>query len=1300
MKRFILITAIVLAVILAVLCGAFILLIKSNGVHQYVISKVNENIHGSITFQRLRIAPLKMQFEIQKLSLLDPEGDELAGFDRFFIDVAPLPLIGRKVVVKKAELEYPRANIESDSDGNLSLLKAFPKGESKASETSSSSSPTIFPVELRGLDITGGKIHFASQKDSLRIEALGFTFSAKGETESFSADLNLRCDYLTIGHHAANIPLSDLHLMARIADMEIDSLDLKFTAGESVFALNGRASSLTDDPLIDLAITSNIALDEIRSFLALEEQISGHAGIRLTASGNVSNPDLELSFGYDGGAILGYPVDRIELKTNLADRNLRLSPAKIITDRGSIDINGTVDVRAVFANGFLEEMGSINNIKYDLTIAGKDLPIQYFTPDLSGTAALSLGIKGQGADPDSIDAYSEISATIAELKLNPEYSALDAVLSCSANLRRGNVHVTELSGLLGDAQLSLSGGYHITSQRMNVDLSLSVPSLARLFSFAGFEDSVTGSAAIATTVTGDLKRPQVAVTLWADSLAMQDMQVDSVRLSAGLDSKGTVRVNSLALNRLNSGLEAYGSVQVMRNGTLHSVDEIEFDLSLQSKDLHIDNFVDTISGKVEISANVFGTVKSPQGYARLSVSALSAAGYEIDGIDLSVRFDDERANIESLLIAIMPGQEITAAGWVALTDSFAVTISAPNLDLPSLATFAGADLDSLYGTLCLNLRAMGSIDQPEVDGKLNISGMQFGDLPLDDIALNLGFKDQQAQIYGTAVGAVASTFDIDTKDFTVALTLTEQLLDPYLAMLGQDLNGTITTSLSARGNADSISATTGSVHIQNLTIGHDDIQLVRTDDLKVLLDKNRYTVADFTVLLAGVESLKGRAQGHIEGPHDIILTGSFPLSTAAYFTEDVEDIDGTIDLDLAITGMADAPDLKGDIRLRNISMTLPGLSQRLHSINGRIIASRSAVQLESLRGNLDDGSFVVRGEAKLDNFTPSDMRADIVLRMLPIGVPEMLDIVVDARLNIAGNPDTTSVSGNIVLLDGVYYQDIVINPLSNIGQRRRKETYTPEQTETPYLKNMLLNVGVQARSPFRVNNNMAMLTIDPDLQLMGTLQSPALNGRANVERGTIAYLRNEFEVKRGVIDFVNPYGIEPRVDIFGVVPVKERTVQLEISGTLDDLVFKLGSDDPSLEDQDILSLLVLGKTIGELQSNFLPGAGGSGGQSNQQMLASLIASTIGDDLRRAAGLDILEVETGDLSGEDPDRIAVTMGKQFTRQLSTRYSVESKDGKIVQRALAEYRIFQNLLIGAFQDTRGVYGTELRFIWENR
>ena len=100
-------------------------------------------------------------------------------------------------------------------------------------------------------------------------------------------------------------------------------------------------------------------------------------------------------------------------------------------------------------------------------------------------------------------------------------------------------------------------------------------------------------------------------------------------------------------------------------------------------------------------------------------------------------------------------------------------------------------------------------------------------------------------------------------------------------------------------------------------------------------------------------------------------------------------------------------------------------------------------------------------------------------------------------------------------------------------------------------------------------------------------------------------------------------------------------------------------------------------------------------------MANLVASTMGEDLKRVAGVDILEVDTTD-DEDDPDseRIEVTVGKKLSRRLTLKYAVESKAGLFTRRVISEYKFIDELMASGFQDSDGIFGGELLFRLEFR
>jgi translocation and assembly module TamB len=204
-----------------------------------------------------------------------------------------------------------------------------------------------------------------------------------------------------------------------------------------------------------------------------------------------------------------------------------------------------------------------------------------------------------------------------------------------------------------------------------------------------------------------------------------------------------------------------------------------------------------------------------------------------------------------------------------------------------------------------------------------------------------------------------------------------------------------------------------------------------------------------------------------------------------------------------------------------------------------------------------------------------------------------------------------------------------------------------------------------------------------------------VNGRVAVTDGVVTFQNNDFTVSKGVIDFLDPSRTRAQVDISGTTQVRDWKITLTLEGELDNLRINLSSM-PAEDPGDILSLLIVGKTSRELtkdQSNV--------GVSTSGMLAELAASTYGSDIKKATTLDILELSASDFStSEGGESLKLTVGKELSRKLTVKYEMETRNTETVQKAIAEYKILENLLINGYQSSDGIFGTDMLYRHEFR
>ncbi len=190
--------------------------------------------------------------------------------------------------------------------------------------------------------------------------------------------------------------------------------------------------------------------------------------------------------------------------------------------------------------------------------------------------------------------------------------------------------------------------------------------------------------------------------------------------------------------------------------------------------------------------------------------------------------------------------------------------------------------------------------------------------------------------------------------------------------------------------------------------------------------------------------------------------------------------------------------------------------------------------------------------------------------------------------------------------------------------------------------------------------------------------------------GTVTYQGREFELTRGTVNFVNPYAIEPELDLESEHQIRDWTILLAIAGTPEQLRIDLSST-PAQEHGDIVSLLLTGKTTNEL----IKAEGGST-TSPAAMLAGIAAASLAEKVRTATGLDTLEVGyEGDSDSSLQDGISVTAGKELTESITVTYGVETRDGSVVQNTATHYKLSDTVTVSGFQATDGNYGGEIRY-----
>ena len=1388
---------IVFGLIFLLLVGVCLYLQTTHAQH-FIQDKISAVIPGMISWERFRFSLLKGDFEFEKVLLKGPSGDELAGIGRLFIEISWTKLLKRELTVAELRLQEPWAALQVDTEGTLNLTRAllYPKGDgaepNKESEEKETGGIPI-NIAVKSLKLVGGSLSYEMVARDLKAQAQEIDLVGYGNILKRSGYLALHIGRGRLEDPGIQAEFDQLKLEATLSKGRVDPLFLQVGTSSSTLTLSGNLRDIFGKPLLGVNLEISAALPEVRRLLDLEQALTGRVTAHVRGQGSVDNPEVDVRLDYGGGMLAGTRVDGISLDCQLKDRFLTVTNVLTHLDSGSLNLQGHIDFRKVFADGYFAPQRDLEAVSYELLLKQQGLKLEKLpgtaTGELTGTVSSKLSLSGRGISPKSLSMHAVLDLLVEQLTARQLGTPVDVQIKTEANLEGGIATFKQLEATSGDIKLKSDGRFDLFSQKITGQFTIDAPSLVQMQPVPGLSDA-HGNFALRATFSGSIKRPVFDFALQADRLRFREVTIGNVRVDAGLDQSGILRISQLALenqgsiirgegwiklfkdslevdpapalnfsaalhhfelkdfvknefaegtleghlnlsgtiralgatlslegkdlavktarigdvaadlrfsegrvyveeakvHNKNSVLRISGFAQVFEQETLHLLKDPIFKLDLQGDTIFVEDFVDNLKGKVSLAAALGGSATHPEGMVTLYGRGLDLGIQHFQEIKLISRLDGEKAWINTLQIVVAPGELIEGTGWFTLEKAYRIALVSKGVSLHNIDTIREQEIAD--GTVLFNISGHGTVEDPHLTGEVALTNLRFKGKSFEDFQLHLDLHDQVVRIAGKLNFDINASFNLQTKLFSASLLFDETDLGPYFKIADQSqLGGTVTGRIEASGDIGAIQHIRGYADFSKLDLFFKETEFIRSRDAKVSIKDGEISTPGLKLLFLKEGSIDVTGKGQFDGPLALQADGRIPMRALSLFVAELPDLAGDLSLFASLKGTWSHPDIRAEIGIEQVSFTVPAILQKIHNINGKIRITPHAVMIDKLEGQLDTGRLQAVGSMELEGFRPAKVHLAVDADALPVQVPNTLDLLLTTKLEIYGTPEKSTVQGEVVILEGTYYRDVNVSIFRVVGEKKREEALLPKEIKVPFLKNTNLDISFRRRSPFLVDNNLAHLELSPDLRLTGTLANPIIIGRATAESGTITYRGKAFVLKKGVIDFSNPYKTEPTLDIESEVQIRKWMIYLGISGPPDRLTFTLTSDPPE-EDGDILSLLLVGKTTRELIE-----AEGGTTQSPRQMLAGLISTTFGEDIKETTGLDILEVETQGEDEEVSDKIKVTVGKELSRRMKVKYAVESKDGEISQRAIAEYKLLGNIVLSGFQDNKGMFGGEL-------
>ena len=371
---------------------------------------------------------------------------------------------------------------------------------------------------------------------------------------------------------------------------------------------------------------------------------------------------------------------------------------------------------------------------------------------------------------------------------------------------------------------------------------------------------------------------------------------------------------------------------------------------------------------------------------------------------------------------------------------------------------------------------------------------------------------------------------------------------------------------------------------------------------------------------AGVVDTTGKTLARIDGtvPIDLALSGvtesrlldlpinaklmsdSLPLGLISQFTGAVSDVGGRALGNVTVGGTLKKPVLKGNVTLSDVQFKIVGTGAFLEHVNGSVRMTGDSVYIDSIVGSAN-GPVRLAGILAVGNWREPSFELTLNATDAQLLNNERGEIHADAGLRISGPLTKPFVSGQVTVLHGVLFIPESRKKIIGAGDPSLfsvVDTAIKVQNElfpaqSPMFKNLRVEVdfAVERNTWVRSRDANVEVFTDGPMQLRVLGDALTLTGAVDADRGEYTFLSKRFQIKRGSALFIGTPDLNPTLQITAEYQVKQPTgvinIRVLVGGTVESPRIALESDaQPPLSQSDLLSYLAFGdKSSSLLQFN-------------------------------------------------------------------------------------------------------------------
>ncbi|HTV81810.1 MAG TPA: translocation/assembly module TamB domain-containing protein [Acidobacteriaceae bacterium] len=701
-----------------------------------------------------------------------------------------------------------------------------------------------------------------------------------------------------------------------------------------------------------------------------------------------------------------------------------------------------------------------------------------------------------------------------------------------------------------------------------------------------------------------------------------------------------------------------------------------------------------VSGTLNLAAQAMGTIGDLQGSGRVSLTGGSIDGEPYRSLTGDLQIQGREVNATHLALALDGGQ-VTGSGGYDFTDrTVQFDIEGSGFELAHIRRVQ-VEQYPVSGSVSFAARGSGPLESPSLEGTLHVRRLSFAQTATGSVDASARTRNGTLQLQVQAnLNTATLTMNSRTQlggDFEThaQLDVARFNIDPLLktfSVTGIRGSSEIGAAVTVEGPLRHPKQLSGEASVSELAVTLEDVPLHSQGTLHAILQDGTLRVDPVRIVGPDTDVHAQGSLGLFSTPRPIRMSAGGSVNMALVETLDTDIVSsGRVDFTVNAQGTTKAPDLNGQVKFTNVNVSLDQITNGLSRMNGTLVFDQDRLDFRDVTAYSGGGLIRVGGFATYHHGLYVDLSASA--DQVRIRYPEGVTSTANAQLRFQGTQASMVLSGHVTLTGFSISPNVDFAAVSSVST----SVALPPNPNSP-ANRVRLDIRITSAPSLNFQNSFALLAGNVNLAIRGTLAQPTVLGRVTITEGTATFNGAKFELQHGEIYFSNPVRIQPVIDLTATTRVEDYNITIDLQGTPSNLTPTFRSE-PPLSEQDIFSLLAMGRTQEEQQiyQNEEQQAGVN--STANALLGGALNASISSRIQKLFGGGSVRIDPTFVSGVGNATARITVTEPVSKQATLTYAtnVNSTAEQLIQ---GEWHLTQNFSILAVRDESGVFSLIFR------